>query len=147
MARTLLISIQPRYADSIFSGMKTIELRRTRPSVTKGDMLAIYVSAPAQELRGIARISGVAEATPAQLWSQMGHRSGVTYQEFIQYFAGTSHAYGILLSAIERLPTPRSLKQLRDDIPGFCPPQVYRYLDPTQLSLLGISAAERRRAA
>lgn len=146
--RTLLVSIRPQYAELIFAGAKTVELRRTRPNVTKGDTIAIYVSAPVRALQGTGTISGVHQATPTELWALVGHRSGLMRSEFMEYFAGVQSAYGILLAAIERLPFARSLKQLRTDIPGFCPPQVYRYLNPLQIELLGVThAANRHRAA
>jgi len=47
-----LISIRPRFAEMIFSGSKTVELRRVCPKVSVGDLALVYVSSPAMELRG-----------------------------------------------------------------------------------------------
>jgi predicted transcriptional regulator len=53
MARkTLLISIKPRYAEMIFSGVKTVELRRKEPRVGQGDRMVVYVSSPIMEVTG-----------------------------------------------------------------------------------------------
>jgi len=52
----LLLSIQPKYANLIFEGKKTTELRRVRPRVNQGDFVLIYVSSPDKVLLGSCEV-------------------------------------------------------------------------------------------
>ena len=130
---TLLLSIHPEYADSIFSGEKKIELRRTRPRVSKGDTVLVYVSSPRKELVGTFTVAGIVEDTPSSLWKKVKHIAAITSRVFDKYYAGSTYAIGIRVSAARTLPTPIPLADLRKTIPGFHPPQTYRYLSSTEV--------------
>lgn len=53
----LLISIRPVYANKIFDGSKTVELRRVRPRLETGSVVLVYVSNPVQALMGMFQVS------------------------------------------------------------------------------------------
>jgi predicted transcriptional regulator len=138
MGTTLLISIKPEFAELIFGGTKTVELRRTRPRIARGDRVVLYVSFPERILRGTAIATQVVEASPADLWKKIGHLSGINRSKFFAYFEGASYGYGIVLDAVQQLSRPWSLAQLRRTIPDFHPPQIYRYFTDEQVRRLGI---------
>jgi len=81
-----LISIRPRFAEMIFAGSKTFELRRVCPKVSVGDLALVYVSSPAMELRGSFEVGKILTASPSALWKKIGESSGVTRAEFFTYF-------------------------------------------------------------
>jgi len=134
----LLVSIRPQYAEKIFAGTKTVELRRTRPRLLRGDLVLIYVTSPVKALAGACEVVEVIEGTPEALWRIVQDRAGVSAQEFCDYYAGAAIAFGIHLKNAQRLPEPLHLEELRTEWPSFHPPQAYRYLSPAQVSFVGV---------
>ena len=126
----LLISIKPQYAKKIFKGEKTIELRKSAPKkVSKGSYMLIYVTAPVKELWGICKIENIIKDNPELLWENFGEKTGISKQEFNNYYEDYTNAFGIELKEIKNL-LDRSidLDCLKTMIPGFMPPQTYRYI-------------------
>lgn len=124
--RALLISIQPRFANAILDGTKTIELRRTPPTLAPGALALIYSSSPTKALVGWATVEEIVRATPHALWKEHKDVTGVTSAEFTDYFAGRTDAYGLRLSAVGRAEREFSLAALRGH--GLEPPQSWRYV-------------------
>lgn len=124
--RALLISIQPRFAKAILDGTKTIELRRTMPTLSAPARALIYASSPTKAIVGWATIDGVLRATPQELWRTQKDSTGVTEAEFDEYFAGRDDAFGYQLTSVERAVSPVSLATLREH--ALEPPQSWRYV-------------------
>lgn len=122
----LLISIKPTYATSILLGEKTIELRRTKPSLALGSTVVIYASSPTMAVVGWATLSDVIEASPDYLWRKHGPATGIDRRDYRSYFDGASRAFGLRLSAPVPMDAPLPLDRLRDL--GMEPPQSWRYL-------------------
>lgn len=131
-----LISIRPRFADMIFSGSKTVELRRVCPKVGAGDLALVYVSSPAMELRGSFEVGEIITASPSVLWSKVGKKSGITRAEFFAYFQGKKQAHALVIKRTWKLDVPICLKALRQRRGGFRPPQNFHYLNRNKSSLL-----------
>src|SRR6266446_4775480 len=102
----LLLSIRPRFAKMIFAGTKTVELRRVRPKIKKGDLILLYVSSPAKELQGGFRVADMISGRPSSIWKKLGTRSGVTRQEFYAYFKGKGEAHALIVAETWTLPNP-----------------------------------------
>jgi len=119
----LLISIRPAFADAIFNGSKTVEVRRKIPAVKAGARLWIYVTKPIGEVRGVARVTEIVEGDRDAVWQACGPRTGLTRHGFDDYLNGSTKAYGLVLREIAvGGPVPMTaLKALRA---GFHPPQV-----------------------
>jgi predicted transcriptional regulator len=126
VTRALLISIQPRFANAILDGTKTIELRRTMPTLPPGAIALIYSSSPTKALVGWATVEEVLQASPNALWREHKASTGVTSAEFKEYFADRADAYGLRLSAVRRADQDVSLTALRTY--GLEPPQSWRYV-------------------
>lgn len=139
MDKTLLLSIHPEYADKIFSGHKTVELRRIRPQVSNGDIVLVYKTSPRMALSGAFRVFGVLEHTPGYLWTKVGTQSGINRRDFDTYYSNASKGYGILIDEAWTFEEEIPLNELRQAIPGFQPPQGYRYLANEELELLGLT--------
>ena len=121
----LLLSIKPPYADAIFSGAKTIELRRVKPRVGCGDLVMVYVSSPRCSLEGAFEVAEVIELSPAALWRKYSRETGIARESFNSYFEGCEIAYGIRIKKAWKL-TPVSLARLRAS--KLRPPQSYQYV-------------------
>lgn len=132
----LLLSIRPEYANKIFDGTKTVELRRTRPRLEAGGRVLVYVSTPVKALVGMFEVGRVMEAHPSLLWSHVREHAGITRWQFDHYFIGADRAYGIFLTSPRQLPMPIELGHLRELIEGFVPPQSYRYLTHDEVRLV-----------
>lgn len=126
--KSLLISVRPEFAEMIFSGSKTVELRRVRPNVRRGDIAIVYVSSPTQALQGAFEISNVVSAKPATLWRKFGRQSGIKRAAFLSYFAGKVLGHALVIKRAWKWAVSTSLSFLRRRNSGFHPPQSFRYL-------------------
>jgi len=125
---TLLLSIHPRHAEKILDGTKTVELRRVLPRIGKGDLVFVYASSPVKALIGAFKVDRVVTDRPRQLWEIVQEKAGITRKEFDTYYAGASEGYGIFFSGFLSLNRLLKLETLRQEWPGFHPPQGYCYL-------------------
>ncbi len=132
--RLLLISVRPHYAEKLLSGEKTLELRRVRPALDKGDWVVIYASSPRKEIIGAFQVKETVVAKPVNLWESHGGRSAVPRDEFFAYFEGRNIGYGIAVDRVFRFAAPTSLEQIRRLSPTFHPPQGYAYLSSSTVS-------------
>jgi predicted transcriptional regulator len=133
--RALLLSVRPRFAQSILAGTKTAEIRRQRPAVHPGTLVIIYATRPVGAIVGTARIAGVSQGTPDEMWELHRARTGVTRPEFDDYLSGAEIAYILLLSMIQQLEPLLTLEQIRAET-AFQPPQSYRYVNQSMLHSL-----------
>ena len=126
--RRLLLSLKPRFADAILDGSKTVELRRTRPTIKVPTDALIYASSPRMAIIGRCRVESIGSYAPSALWEAHGHSAGVTRREFRDYFSGADRAYALMLSGPSRFDESIQLADIRCWWPGFVPPQSFRYL-------------------
>lgn len=139
----LLISIRPHFAEQIFAGTKTVELRRVRPRVEAGDLVIVYASGNEKSLVGAFQIAAVIKATPTSIWKRFGPGTGLKKTDFESYYADIEIGYAIEISHTWRLRTPVKLTDLRRQPGGFNPPQGYRYLHLSEVFNLGGEAMMR----
>jgi predicted transcriptional regulator len=130
LGKMLLISIKPKYAELIFNGEKTVELRRVCPKVNKGDLALIYISSPTKAICGGFKVDSIISESPKKLWEQIGNCSGINKKEFALYFKDVDVGYGITFHEVWSLPAPIKLESIKSELPEFHPPQSYRYLKP-----------------
>jgi predicted transcriptional regulator len=142
LGNILLLSIKPEYADKIFSGKKTVELRRVRTRLNPGDLVLVYVSSPKKALVGSFEVECVSQIEIENLqkdlnifWKQIKDKAKISYREFRNYYKGASIVVGISLTNVKSFSIPVELEQLRQRIPQFQPPQSYRYLNQTELKM------------
>ena len=121
----ILISLEKRHAENIFSGQKHIELRRRPMNVNVGTTVWIYVKLPVGSVIGKARISGFHSLAPSTLWRRFSDVSGLSHREFFEYFNGVSEGFALTLESAERMSEPAPLKALRRVSSGFQPPQFF----------------------
>ena len=131
----IFLSIRPQYANKIFEGTKTVELRRVCPKhMRKGDLVLVYVSSPIKSLAGAFKVDRVVEESLQELWEMVHDKAGVTREEFDAYYDGVSIGVGIFFSEIWSLPEPIELEDLKEQMLGFHPPRGFRYATPSELA-------------
>lgn len=133
-ANILLLSIKPEYASKIFSGKKTVELRRVRTRLTIDDIVLVYVSSPTKALVGLFEVEKIIQEKielPENIetyWNLVHEKAGITAKDFYKYYEGASFFVGIFLRNPKKFHVSIKLENLRKQIPKFTPPQSYRYL-------------------
>jgi predicted transcriptional regulator len=132
----LLLSIKPEYANKIFEGLKTVELRRVRPRLREDDIVIVYASCPEKALVGWFEVEEIIEEHPNKLWNKVENKAGINRKTFDTYYQGASLGYGIILKRTFPFEQPIDLEIIKQKWSEFRPPQSYHYLKPSELHIL-----------
>lgn len=122
----IVISIRPKWAEMIRSGLKTIELRRRFPRLPAGADAYLYESSPVCGLTALLRLGTVYELPVEELWRAHGEASCVDRLHFDEYFAGRQNGYGVQITQAILLKSVVPLNQLRTEF-AFTAPQSWAY--------------------
>ncbi|MFJ4847308.1 MULTISPECIES: ASCH domain-containing protein [unclassified Streptomyces] len=133
--RALLLSLHPRFADSILDGTKTVEIRRQRVAVPVGTPVILYATSPVMALVGTAQVEHVQVARPAEVWATHTTRTALSRAEFDDYTDGARYASAVVLRDVEPLSQHVPLSHMRS-AGDFHPPQSYRYMSRQSLRQL-----------
>ena len=108
-----LLSVKPEYAEKILSGEKIYEFRRRIFKRKDVDILVIYATRPQCRVVAEARIGGIMESTPEDIWKRTNRHGGISHDRFMDYFAGRETAYAIELRSVRRLAGPEPCRSMR----------------------------------
>lgn len=108
--QTILLPIQKKYCDKIFSGQKCFEFRKAVPSRRIGKIL-VYESRGRGMVVGELLIKDIIDGSIEEIWRLTGDRSGIGYNEFIRYFKGKGRAYAYRISKCIEYDSPRSIAE------------------------------------
>ena len=117
VATHALLSVKPKYADSILAGVKRYEFRRVifaRPVA----VVLVYATVPRARVVGEFDVEGVVMDSPQQLWSLTRDNAGIDECAFFEYFEGAKKGYAIQIGQVRHYPTP------------FCPVEVLNMRPP-----------------
>lgn len=132
----LLLSIHPRFAEAIFDGTKKVELRRRAPKLMAGDEVVVYATVPTAAVLGKFTVKSVDSSELRELWQVTRKVAAVSSSEFDAYFDGLDRGVGIWIANTQRYSSSVSLTELRNTIPGFHPPQGFRYLADHEIKII-----------
>lgn len=133
MATALLISVKPEFAEKIFTGNKRIELRKCSPKAKKGDLVIVYSTTPDKAVIGICKVSKIIKLSPKKMWQTHKNYLGIDKKRFDEYYENYELAIGIKLSSICPLSSKIQLTKIRKILPGFQPPQTFKYFNKPQV--------------
>ena len=121
----VLLSIRPKYIEEIIKGNKRYEFRK---SIFKKDVdkVWIYATSPTKKIVGTFVIGEITKDTPDNLWNKFNGLSGLTEQEFFDYFSGIKEGFAIELKSLKLFKVPIDPKVV---FPDFIPPQSFHYFD------------------
>ena len=136
MSKLIVISIKPEFAQKIFDGSKTIELRKSSPKVNSGDLLIVYSTYPEMAILGVCRIKEVIIYSPEQMWELHSQALGIDQRRFFEYYSGARSAVGIVLENTRRFKVKITLDNLKQQLPNFSPPQTFKYYERKVISNL-----------
>ncbi|MEP4049793.1 MAG: hypothetical protein ABJN80_13200 [Luteolibacter sp.] len=131
-APPILISLKPSYADLVFCGLKTAELRRRISTFVENRDVFVYVSSPVKMLRGGFRVGQVWSGSPKEIWATVSNLAGVSRKVFDDYYEGKNVAFALEIIDVWEFVNPLSLHDLRCRFPDFVVPQSYRYMKPDE---------------
>src|SRR4051812_15232015 len=96
----VLLSIKPRYAESIERGEKRIEFRRRFPREVTRARAIFYLTAPVRAIALVATIARVLRADPRELWRQFAVTAGAERGAFEDYFDGAAAGVALVLEDV-----------------------------------------------
>ena len=123
MARTILISIRPRWVEKIASGEKRAELRKMLP-VWSGRMW-VYETAPVKAIVGSMDIEKVERLPVEELWEAVKDASCVGHEEFLAYYKDAKEGYAAWIAGWHPLQKPIRLSELGLKLP----PQSWQWIE------------------
>ena len=137
-----LLSIHPEFANKIFDGSKSIELRRIKLR-DEVQHVIVYVTSPIMKVVGYFDIEEIVEETPEFIWRTYGAVAGIDRERFFQYYDQRDLAVGIKIRRTHLLPRPKKLSFLS---PKLTPPQSIQYLPFSTILKLRSANPEKRAA-
>lgn len=123
--RKMLLSFKPEVYEKIRSGKKKFEHRRNFPD--EPIMAYMYVSAPVKAVTGIVYLG---KRHLLSDWKEEFKEDEDAIARIEKY--QESYRYAMEIDEFQET-TEISLEDLRRDVPGFVAPQMYIYLDGTEL--------------
>ncbi|WP_022883408.1 hypothetical protein [Glaciibacter superstes] len=127
MKQSVLLSIRPRFVESILNGSKTYELRRRFPNIQPGTTVYLYASSPTKAIVGSFVSADVLYASVIELWLNLRPQLGIEANEYTTYFQGITHGVAIQATNVTRYSKSVSLDVMRREM-QVEPAQSFRYL-------------------
>ena len=130
-----IFSIKDKYSNRIYSRKKKAELRRSNVKIKRKEVCFIYTTSPVKKITGYFIVEKKIRLPIKELWEETKNFSGVSKEEFFEYFNGKEMGTAILFRIVVRFKNEVSLDSLREKSKGFRPPQSYCYVT---MDVLGI---------
>ena len=122
----ILMSIKPQFVEKIRRGEKKFEFRRVLPRHQEAGRIVVYASKPVGKVVGEITVADYHTYPVAEMWERTKEQSGLTREEFFDYFHGKQNAHAIEIKSYQDYEQPLPLDVL---LPGKVPPQSYCYLN------------------
>ncbi len=121
----ILLSIKPKYIKQILKGCKKYEFRKEIFKERYSNEIFVYSSSPIKKIIGKFKIGKIIEDSPEELWRQLKDYSGLSKEDFFQYFKEKQIGFAIEIVDFVLFDEPIDPKKLD---PDFVPPQSYLYI-------------------
>lgn len=126
MTRVLLLPIYPKWANLIYEGRKTVEVRRRFNPAAEGMVVLFYETRPVGMVTGRATVARVEAATVGDLLDEaMETHTRIPRPDLLKYANGTTRLAAIHLADAHRFERPLPLSDLGVGLA----PQNYRYIE------------------
>ena len=133
----VLMSIQPRFVQSIFDGEKKVEFRKTRFAMDVSHVV-IYATLPIGKIVGYFEVKAISIASPKELWKQYKEISGVQPNFFYNYYENSTWGVAIEIGKVYELKNFLLPSLLTSVIP-----QSYLYIDSREFEKIVQGAREK----
>lgn len=128
-----LYSIKPQYSNLIFSGKKTIELRRKLPK-TKNKIIAVYETNPTKKVIGLCEVSNYYELPIKKIQTFIKH-ARVEKEFLLNYYKNKKQFAAIEIVNYYKFKKPLALEEFSEER-KVCAPQSFCYVINFNLSLI-----------
>lgn len=125
--RRMLLSFKPEVYEKIKSGKKKFEHRRNFPD--EPIMAYMYVSSPVKAITGVVYLG---KRHCLSDWLEYYKEDSNAVTRIKEYMETYHYRYAMEIDSFQET-SQISLDDLRENIPGFVAPQMYIYLDGTEL--------------
>lgn len=125
--RKMLLSFRPDVYEKIKSGVKIFEHRRNFPD--EPIMAYMYVSSPVKAITGVVYLG---KRHCLSDWMEAYKEDGNAVTRIKEYMEKYHYRYAMEIERFQET-SQISLEDLRKNVPGFVAPQMYIYLDGTEL--------------
>jgi len=127
LSNRLVMSMRPKYADSVFSRDKKVEFRKKFSLKWRGCKAVVYGTQPLGALMGEVTMRNITCDTPENVWNSFGEVGGCSKEEFTAYVGASPSVYAIELSDVTPYIAPICLSQVSHLInEDLRPPQSFR---------------------
>lgn len=135
MIDEIILSIKPKFANEIYNGNKSVELRKKigskfRPNVK----VYIYSSSPESKISGYAYIQEIQTLSVQQIKNLHLDNACISQSDFDSYYEGHDSGVLLWLYGVIKYETGVSLAQLKEK--GLTAPQSFCYVPNTLRSWL-----------
>ena len=131
MRNNLLLSIKPKYAKKIYTGEKTVELRKTKPDIGYGDTVFIYETSPVKAITGFFIVDYISEIrNPQTMILDNKNSACITIEDYKKWIGNSKKLVMIYIGDRKMIPAIQ-LDKLRKEL-NINAPQSYRYLTEEQ---------------
>jgi type I restriction enzyme S subunit len=120
----VIMSIRPKYVESILNGEKRYEFRRSIFKDPGVDRVYIYSTSPVMKIVGYFVPGEIIEQNPEALWYVCHSDAGIDEEEFFTYFSNKDIGYALRIGDVHTFDVPMDPQGL---IPGFKAPQNFMY--------------------
>lgn len=106
----ILLSIKPKFADMILSGVKKVEYRKALASIAN-DRIFLYATAPIKKVVGEVKVKRADRSENKEaVWACYLDCSGITKEEFDEYFKDKKCASWYFLEEPIRYKKPQNIR-------------------------------------
>lgn len=116
----ILISIEHKYAESIYKRTKRYELGKVTPKIPEGTKCYIYEPLPKGKVTGYFIYAGEIVMDKFLFWQFNNDKLGVTYDEYLEFYEGHEKVHAWMITFPTKLYYPYTLKEI-----GQYPPKSY----------------------
>lgn len=123
----ILLSIKPKFADMILDGIKRVEYRKALASIAN-DRILLYATAPIKKVVGEVKVKRAGRGDNKDaVWACYLDCSGITKEEFDEYFKNKKYASWYFLEEPIRYKKPQNIRYFGVKTP----PRNFVYLKDT----------------
>lgn len=127
----LVMSIRPQYAERLFTGRKSVEIRKGFARHWQGQRVTLYATSPAKRLVGEARIEKVFIGAPDEVWKIYGEGIGCARSEFDEYTGTARKISAVVMRDVRPFHTPLSIRVASELVAErLKPPQTHQAVHP-----------------
>lgn len=125
----IILAIDERFAEQIYSGEKVFEFRKT--PIPRNLNYVLLLENGTRELSGGFRVKEVHERRVNDLWTEFGE--GVSsYERFFEYYDDWNEGIAIEIGSTERFKEPISVEYLNSEETGLTVPEQFHFVYLTE---------------